>query len=771
MSETANIAFSAFAPPKGGTLVAFVGADLKAGVEATALLAPVAATIAAAAETAAFKGKATDRARHPRPRRPRGFAPPRRRRRAGQGRQADGLRPARRFRRRQAGQVEGGDGALRIAGGGVGRGRGGRVRARRAAAASTSSTNTSRRSRTADENGDETDRPRHRRRRSGVGPRRLRRARKRRRRRRDSRATSSTSRRTCCFPKPSPSAPRSCASSASTSKCSTKRRWRSSAWARCSPSGAARPAKVGWWRCAGAARRSKKAAPIAFVGKGVCFDTGGISIKPGAGHGGHEGRHGGRGLRRRPRSTRWRGARPRSTPSASSAWSRTCPTDRPTVPATSSPPMSGQTIEVVNTDAEGRLVLADALWWTKENVKPKLIVDLATLTGAIIVALGNEHAGLFSNDDELAERLIAAGKATGEAVWRMPLGAGLRQADRFQVRRHEEHRRAPRRLDHRRAIPQTLRRRHALGASRHRGHRDGLAGQRNQYILGIGLWRPAARPLDRRATTRIIRRGFRARRLDDAVCPGSRVLRARRWFARRPRPRRLPGCDAFLDKLRDEARDLGVEFRHALIVTRAHSENSVFDITTRAEVDGALTCRDDKLLRFEAHVSEPATARALERVRKLETRLAARRARLGRGQGQVDGRGHGRRREGVSRGLEGARRRLYRRQDRGARSRRRRPRPHLHRGRPRLHHRGRRAHERGDARIPLPSSRTPAHRPGACRFAGARRSPKGERVVVQARLGGRGRGAQRAALDLSRTRVFCRTARSATASRRRSRSI
>jgi len=81
----------------------------------------------------------------------------------------------------------------------------------------------------------------------------------------------------------------------------------------------------------------------------------------------------------------------------------------------------------------------------------------------------------------------------------------------------------------------------------------------------------------------------------------------------------LPGCDAFLDKLRDEASDLGIEFRHALIVTRAHSENSVFDITTRGEIDGALTCREDKLMRFEAHVSEPATARALSAFAKMET--------------------------------------------------------------------------------------------------------------------------------------------------------
>jgi leucyl aminopeptidase len=84
--------------------------------------------------------------------------------------------------------------------------------------------------------------------------------------------------------------------------------------------------------------------------------------------------------------------------------------------------MSGQTIEVLNTDAEGRLVLADALWYVQEKFQPRAIVDLATLTGAIIVALGHEHAGLFSNDDALSERLTAAGKAVGELVWRLPLG-------------------------------------------------------------------------------------------------------------------------------------------------------------------------------------------------------------------------------------------------------------------------------------------------------------------------------------------------------------
>jgi leucyl aminopeptidase len=84
--------------------------------------------------------------------------------------------------------------------------------------------------------------------------------------------------------------------------------------------------------------------------------------------------------------------------------------------------MSGQTIEVLNTDAEGRLVLADVVWYAQERFKPRLMVDLATLTGAIMVALGKEHAGLFANDDKLAADITEAGLATGEKVWRMPLG-------------------------------------------------------------------------------------------------------------------------------------------------------------------------------------------------------------------------------------------------------------------------------------------------------------------------------------------------------------
>jgi leucyl aminopeptidase len=84
--------------------------------------------------------------------------------------------------------------------------------------------------------------------------------------------------------------------------------------------------------------------------------------------------------------------------------------------------MSGQTIEVINTDAEGRLVLCDAVWYCNDRFKPKFMIDLATLTGAILVALGNIQAGLFSNDEKLSEQLIAAGTETHERLWRMPLG-------------------------------------------------------------------------------------------------------------------------------------------------------------------------------------------------------------------------------------------------------------------------------------------------------------------------------------------------------------
>ena len=97
------------------------------------------------------------------------------------------------------------------------------------------------------------------------------------------------------------------------------------------------------------------------------------------------------------------------------------PSGRATKPGDVVTSMSGQTIEVLNTDAEGRLVLADVMWYAQERFKPRFLIDLATLTGAIMVALGKEYAGMFANDDKLSEELSKAGDATGEKVWRMPL--------------------------------------------------------------------------------------------------------------------------------------------------------------------------------------------------------------------------------------------------------------------------------------------------------------------------------------------------------------
>ena len=173
--------------------------------------------------------------------------------------------------------------------------------------------------------------------------------------------------------------------------------------------------------------RGQAERPIAFVGKGVTFDTGGISIKPAAGMEDMKWDMGGAGvviglfhaLAGRKAKVHAVGVcgLVENMPSGTA--------QRPGDIVTS---MSGQTVEVLNTDAEGRLVLADALWYVQDKYRPKAIVDLATLTGAIIVALGHEHAGLFSNDDELATRLTEAGKAVDEPVWRLPLGEGYDKA-------------------------------------------------------------------------------------------------------------------------------------------------------------------------------------------------------------------------------------------------------------------------------------------------------------------------------------------------------
>jgi leucyl aminopeptidase len=160
--------------------------------------------------------------------------------------------------------------------------------------------------------------------------------------------------------------------------------------------------------------------PVAFIGKGVTFDTGGVSIKPGAGMEDMKGDMAGaacvvglmHALARRKARCNVIGAIGLVENAVDGHAQR---------PGDVVKSMSGQTIAVLNTDAEGRLILADVLWYVQDRFKPKFMVNLATLTGAIMVALGKEHAGLFSNNDELAQRLAEAGLATGEKVWRMPL--------------------------------------------------------------------------------------------------------------------------------------------------------------------------------------------------------------------------------------------------------------------------------------------------------------------------------------------------------------
>lgn len=165
---------------------------------------------------------------------------------------------------------------------------------------------------------------------------------------------------------------------------------------------------------------AKGDAPVAFIGKGITFDTGGISIKPAANMDDMKWDMGGSGTVIGLMAA-LAGRKAKVNAVGVVALAENMPDGNAQRPGDVVTSMSGQTIEVLNTDAEGRLVLADALWYTQEQFKPQFMVNLATLTGAIIVSLGNEHAGLFSNDDALATKLTEAGLATGEKLWRLPL--------------------------------------------------------------------------------------------------------------------------------------------------------------------------------------------------------------------------------------------------------------------------------------------------------------------------------------------------------------
>ncbi|WP_410219228.1 leucyl aminopeptidase [Paracoccus sp. (in: a-proteobacteria)] len=162
-------------------------------------------------------------------------------------------------------------------------------------------------------------------------------------------------------------------------------------------------------------------APLALVGKGVVFDTGGISIKPGAGMEEMTMDMGGAGVVAgvmRTLALR----RAKANVVGLVGLVENMPDGRAYRPGDILKSMKGDTIEVVNTDAEGRLVLADVLWYAQERFKPKAVIDLATLTGAVIIALGHDNAGVFANDDALAEQILSAARSEGEGAWRLPLG-------------------------------------------------------------------------------------------------------------------------------------------------------------------------------------------------------------------------------------------------------------------------------------------------------------------------------------------------------------
>ncbi len=184
--------------------------------------------------------------------------------------------------------------------------------------------------------------------------------------------------------------------------------------------GSVRPPRMLAMRWDGTNGAQKK--PLALVGKGVTFDTGGISLKPPGGMEDMKWDMGGAGAVAGTMKA-LAGRKAKAHVIGVCGLVENMPDGNAQRPGDVVTSMSGQTIEVINTDAEGRLVLCDALHWTQETFEPEVVVNLATLTGAIIVSLGNEHAGCFSNDDGLSDDLLAAGKTAGDPLWRFPLTA------------------------------------------------------------------------------------------------------------------------------------------------------------------------------------------------------------------------------------------------------------------------------------------------------------------------------------------------------------
>ena len=165
---------------------------------------------------------------------------------------------------------------------------------------------------------------------------------------------------------------------------------------------------------------SSKDKPVCFVGKGVTFDSGGISLKPGAGM--EDMKYDMAGSAAVIGAMKaLAGRKSRANVVGVIGLVENMPSGTAQRPGDVVKSADGQTIEIINTDAEGRLVLADALWYAQKTFQPRCVIDLATLTGAIVIALGHDSAGLFSNDDTLSEQLVKAGKAVEEKLWRFPM--------------------------------------------------------------------------------------------------------------------------------------------------------------------------------------------------------------------------------------------------------------------------------------------------------------------------------------------------------------
>ena len=161
-------------------------------------------------------------------------------------------------------------------------------------------------------------------------------------------------------------------------------------------------------------------APVVFIGKGVTFDTGGISLKPGPGMDMMKWDMGGAGAVAGAMKA-IAGRKAKANVVGVVGLVENMPDGNAMRPGDVVTTMSGQTVEVLNTDAEGRLVLCDAITWAQKAYNPKVVVDLATLTGAMVISLGHEYAGMFANDDDLAAKLLEAGDASGNKLWRFPL--------------------------------------------------------------------------------------------------------------------------------------------------------------------------------------------------------------------------------------------------------------------------------------------------------------------------------------------------------------